>query len=455
MGPPRIGDRTYETIGYAILSRIFLLSIVATGVFFVSPLPYDTSSTLVFRGPNVSSGDETIPQSIEEGWQPTLITKVLSRLASWDALYFSTIAKDGYLWEHYYAFFPGYPTLISLLSGALQQTGISLSPTDLLLLSGFVISNLAFVMCSIVVYNMSRLALRNESLAFRSAMLFVFSPANPFFFSLYTESIFALFSFSGMYFAVYEPQERGRKTFLNLLAAVLFALATSVRSNGVILAGFLLYPAFHRLFWQWKEGNYARAAYEILEAMVCTIICIAPLIAYLYSAYMRFCIDFARPWCTDSLPNIYSFVQNFYWNVGFLNYYRVHQIPNFLLAGPVLALAFATMYTYFKVNWVHIKWLAFYTPLPSDKHIKYGGFYNPQNFVFVVHLFALVLSSLPFIHIQVLTRFLFSQCPPLYWFLAHVLSQNGASFLKKSILTYIAVFNVLGIVLFSNFLPWT
>jgi len=112
MGPPPPLDRTWETVGCALLSRFVLLGVVAISVFLVSPLPYDTSTTLVFRGssPPLSSNSSEI--SINDGWKPSTVGKVLTRLTNWDALYFTTIAREGYLWEHYHAFFPGFPLMM-------------------------------------------------------------------------------------------------------------------------------------------------------------------------------------------------------------------------------------------------------------------------------------------------------------------------------------------------------
>ncbi|KAF8601349.1 hypothetical protein BDV93DRAFT_558435 [Ceratobasidium sp. AG-I] len=70
-------------------------------------------------------------------------------------------------------------------------------------------------------------------------------------------------------------------------------------------------------------------------------------VAHQYVAYAAFCIEpatsatealYPRPWCASLLPTIYGFVQLHYWDVGFLRYWTVAQIPNFIVAAAMLVL---------------------------------------------------------------------------------------------------------------------
>ena len=111
-----IPDRSRSVIFYAVLSRLGLFAIVAVSALVISALPYDTSTTLTLLDPSSDSTTQTHGIPIEKGWQPSLIGKLLFRLVSWDALYFTTIAEQGYLWEHYHAFFPGFPAAMKFLA---------------------------------------------------------------------------------------------------------------------------------------------------------------------------------------------------------------------------------------------------------------------------------------------------------------------------------------------------
>jgi GPI mannosyltransferase 2 len=54
------------------------------------------------------------------------------------------------------------------------------------------------------------------------------------------------------------------------------------------------------------------------------------------------------PWCARTIPSIYTYAQNTYWNQGLFRYWTVAQIPNFVIAAPVLALMFSFAWWYIR-----------------------------------------------------------------------------------------------------------
>lgn len=119
---------------------------------------------------------------------------------------------------------------------------------------------------------------------------------------------------------------------------------------------------------------------RILSLPFLTLLVWTPFLSSQRWAYSRFCSqDAKRPWCDSSFPSVYSFVQEQYWwvsrvprafkvrdittvlnlnqvlslplllsrDVGFLRYWTLSQLPNFLLASPVLILAGLTCWNYY------------------------------------------------------------------------------------------------------------
>ncbi|KAM5247919.1 GPI mannosyltransferase 2 isoform 4-T4 [Ctenodactylus gundi] len=186
-------------------------------------------------------------------------------------------------------------------------------------------------------------------------------------------------------------------------------------------------------------------------------------------------------------------LQDVYWNVGFLRYYELKQIPNFLLAAPVTVLVSCATWTYVTTH----PWLCLTLGLQRGKNKTLEkpnpGFHSPQVFVYMVHASVLLLFGGLCMHVQVLTRFLGSSTPFMYWFPAYLL-QNQEPLLRslekipgkplmedftlgqkglrnpimgllynwktcspvtRCILGYFLTYWLLGLLLHCNFLPWT
>ncbi|XP_035295430.1 GPI mannosyltransferase 2 isoform X8 [Cricetulus griseus] len=201
------------------------------------------------------------------------------------------------------------------------------------------------------------------------------------------------------------------------------------------------------------------------------------------------------PWCSWGLPLVYSYIQDVYWNVGFLRYYELRQVPNFLLATPVAVLVVWAAWTYVTTH----PWLCLTLGLRRSKDSKktlekpHPGFLSPKVFVYLVHAAGLLLFGSLCMHVQVLTRLLCSSTPVVYWFPAHLL-QNQEPLLRsvdtvpeklleknsppgqkaprncimkllynwracspvtRCILGYFLTYWLLGLLLHCNFLPWT
>ncbi|XP_063033302.1 GPI mannosyltransferase 2 [Melospiza melodia melodia] len=465
------------------------------------------------------------PRSGARGPWDALLERLLGGLGRWDAEHFLFIAERGYLLEHNCAFLPLFPLGLRLLA-ALLPCPVPLQPRGRLLLAAALLNALLAVLAAAALLALGRAVLRRPRQAFLAALLFSLSPAGVFMAAAYSESAFAALAFGAMW-----QLEKGRRW----LSALLFALAAGARANGLVNAGFVLYSSVRRFVLQlqgtavslrelpvlWKQALGLVAS----AALVCAGISL-PFALFQYYAYVRFCkpstglaqavpealLQLARdkgyrvagvgeakpPWCSQRFPLVYSYIQDAYWNVGFLRYFELRQIPNFLLALPVTLLCSWAAWTYVTANPRHCLTLGLVRSKAEERGKARDGFCGPAAFVYVVHSTALLAFGFFCMHVQVLTRFLGSSSPILYWFSAHLLlehepllwstgTDNPASGkpplgkfhsscgkgtsdnpvvrlllnwrsitpLSKSILGFFLGYWLLGLVLHCNFLPWT
>ena len=104
--------------------------------------------------------------------------------------------------------------------------------TSALKLGGILLSNGAFVMASLTLFDLSRKVLRDDVMAYRAALLFCLNPASIFFSATYSEALNCLLTFYGMI-----KLEKG----FSIKMALFFAGASGCRSNSILNAGFIFY----------------------------------------------------------------------------------------------------------------------------------------------------------------------------------------------------------------------
>ncbi len=252
--------------------------------------------------------------------------------------------------------------------------------SSVLLVSASILNLIFFVQAACVFYKLSVRVLGDETLAFKAAQLLCINPASIFFSAPYTESLYLLLTLLGLY--QFEKKN-------NMGAAFFFALSGATRSNGLVNLGFLLYATLVQFLSQIKVTSntdfvdkktrqisvVSIISLTVLPAIAYSIICATPFLLYQYYAYLLYCdpevskgnlkahiisygtergykmpdIRWPSPWCDYSLPFSYSYVQNHHWGVGFLSYYEFKQIPNFMLALPMIVICSAAIVLYGKV----------------------------------------------------------------------------------------------------------
>lgn len=154
--------------------------------------------------------------------------------ARWDGDWYLTIIQEGYSYNgpgkaSPVAFFPLYPLLVR---SVVQLFGRSLTNEHAIIMVGVVLSNLATLGSSLMLYLLAqsefkRLGIENaEQLALRASRLFLFFPTSIFFASLYPEALFVFLAIS-CFFCI-------RKKWF-FLAGVLGMVASLTRPHGVLL----------------------------------------------------------------------------------------------------------------------------------------------------------------------------------------------------------------------------
>ncbi|KAG2364390.1 hypothetical protein BDR07DRAFT_1401578 [Suillus spraguei] len=207
-----------------------------------------------------------------------------SVLLRWDAFHFAHIAREGYVYEHEWAF--------SALAG------FGSSGWGTLLRGG---AGMAILCDSThVLYHLSLHHFRSPSLAFLSAALSVFS-SSPAALKLasYNEPFFTYFSYRGMLACA-------RSNWV--AASICFALASMFRSNGIFLSGFILWGMLVTPFLTWQKDRLTPR--RLLKCVLLTALPLIPFIHHNITAYLRFCRSSATSipdWCTSNMiPLIYS-----------------------------------------------------------------------------------------------------------------------------------------------------
>ncbi|KAG1724094.1 glycosyltransferase family 76 protein [Suillus paluster] len=368
-----------------------------------------------------------------------------SVLLRWDAFHFAHIAKEGYVYEYEWAFFNGLPLLMRVSAHLQALAGFGSNDWATLLRGGACMA----VLCDStqVLYHLSLHHLHSPSLAFLSTALSVFS-SSPAALRLasYNEPFFTYFSYRGM-LACARSQW--------IAASICFALASMFRSNGIFLSGFILWGMLITPFLTGRKDLLTHT--RLLKCVLLTALPLIPFIHHNIIAYLVFCTPSTTripDWCaTSMIPSIYSHVQSKYWNVGFLRYWTVSNIPNFIFALPAVLHIFVFC-------WFYLSNLPAIIPhiIPQIRSKTNNvpppqldsSFLSPSLLPHVLHALALT-SILTFnAHVQISLRLLPS-LPITYWAAARLMLDLPKW--GKAWVTWSVLWGALSCVLWAVFLP--
>ncbi|RAH44779.1 DUF409 domain protein [Aspergillus brunneoviolaceus CBS 621.78] len=304
---------------------------------------YDTSTTLI----DWNSDPTKAPF-------PAILETISTKLTRWDAIYYTHAANRGYIFEQEWAFGYGCNRLIHVLANGCRKLGI-LDYAFNASLVGISISHAAHGLSVIALYHLVcalfRGAQGGRKVALLAACLHVVSPAGAFLSAPCAESAYALLSFSGSLLYVKSfassslaasPRSCQHDTLL-VLSGVLYGVGTTFRSNGLLNGIPLFEEAVRQLVLLSQQGVSLAQLRRLLAVGTAGVCAGLGFVLPQYFAYREFCTDREpRAWCRRTLPSLYSFVQEHYWDNGFLRYWTASNIPLFGLAAPMLAILLAS-----------------------------------------------------------------------------------------------------------------
>ena len=231
------------------------------------------------------------------------------------------------------------------------------------------------------------------------------------------------------------------------------------RSNGIFLAGFIIWgllgpPLLNQrtvAISSCLERTFKLTAYQpnhrtLLKSLTLTTIVLSPFLGHQYLAHLSFCsCSITEPlprWCSQTLPFIYSYVQSKYWNVGFLRYWTINQLPNFILAAPTLSLIFAYCFHHLRKMLPELDFSNNSSPSRSFR----SPTIDPHAIHATIFCFILLVAS----HTQIVLRQAGS-IPLNYWAAAWLVSEHHT--LSRLWVTWSVLWSLISIVLWSTFLP--
>lgn len=173
-------------------------------------------------------------------------------------------------------------------------------------------------MAALILYKLTNILTRDATISFLSPILCIISPGGLFLSSPGPESPFSFLSFLGiLIFALrYQPgQSVVKKSLFVVLSGAIFGISATFRSNGLAYGllfavdavqtglGFLQKPAVSSMFHTGATvlGGLLVASGSVLPQAVA------------WSTYCQPESGIWRPWCSKTMPSIYTFVQAEYW----------------------------------------------------------------------------------------------------------------------------------------------
>mmetsp|Transcript_15026 Transcript_15026/g.16851 ORF Transcript_15026/g.16851 Transcript_15026/m.16851 type:complete len:642 (+) Transcript_15026:87-2012(+) len=360
----------------------------------------------------------------------------------------------------------------------------------------------------------------------------IWNPAIVFFATNYSESFFATTTLLGHVciersnnHGIAENETSNNRPFLNRCISILWWLmgiccwmtGSYTRSNGMLHCLWLLQDGLARILLLLRNRSTKQLPKTTgttlvflfktvmigIQSVMGALFVFFPVRYHDWKGWERHCsgVEVQPSWCNHSNESLfvlntsfslYSHIQDKHWNIGFFRYYEWKQIPNFILAAPILVLSamgvFRWIYSSLVTNYGRGKIPSSYKMISVgwsihalSESVSQNGttgdiVLSSSSQVLLVEnerllghyaiLSILTLIGLVIAHVQISTRMICSTSPAIIWFIANCLLtqspstcsislKSKTSRLSQLVFLYVALYMLLGVILHVNFLPWT
>ena len=207
----------------------------------------------------------------------------------WDANYYLGIAGDGYINHPGSAgFFPFYPMLIYALN---RVAGVNIA------VAGMIVSNLAFLFSTLLLYKIARIIKDDHAYAMRSVLAMLIFPTAFFYFAIYAESLYFVFALLGVYLVM-----KNQPSFIG--SGLALGFASIARPVGWLVDTVMAVEFLRKRKFDLKN---------ILFLGIGGILSIAGILLYIYYLYLELGTFMAIPNAQAAWPR--------HWQIPFITYW--------------------------------------------------------------------------------------------------------------------------------------
>ncbi|KHJ90321.1 mannosyltransferase [Oesophagostomum dentatum] len=309
------------------------------------------------------------------------VHRIFAGFKRWDAVHMLHIAQHEYVFENSLAFFPFYPMTIRIFSMAWATPFVHfgiLHVSSALLISALAINLGCFIAAAAVLYRIVQLVSHSVKQAVIAVLVFSANPASIFFSAAYSESLYCLLTFAGIWLLLEDKQP----FFFRYLGSLLcFGLAYATRSNGLINLGYVGFfclcefilsvdpenPKKRLVIFRKPVSVIITRTMVFAMRMILAVLSVSlPIFVHGRRQQIAFCSQVSAnsvpatmqrfaaehelttvgrtdliDWCnvTSSIfPPFYASIQAKYWHVSLFGYWQLRKIPCFLMAAPAFYL---------------------------------------------------------------------------------------------------------------------